>query len=57
MIRRITNRMILWLVAAVVLWALLAQPAFIKLGEAFEAKYSETSSTLCPTADQDRGSF
>jgi hypothetical protein len=55
MIRRITDRMILWLVAAVVLWALLAQPAFIKLGNGFEAKYSATSSTLCPAADHDRG--
>jgi hypothetical protein len=56
MIRRISDRMILWLVAAVVLWALLAQPAFIRLGETFEANYSETSPALCPTADQDRGS-
>jgi fatty acid desaturase len=55
MIRRVTDRMILWLIAAVILWALLAQPAFTKLGHELEAKYSTTDRAHCADADRNRG--
>jgi hypothetical protein len=55
MIRRITDRFLVWLIAAALMWALLVQPAFTQLGKKFEQNYHPNHSALCPAEAEHNG--